>query len=79
MYINKIGGEIKFTADKVLSNKAAWSFFVVISGHLLPLTNYLSNGQYVKVQPIAKKFAERKYLTTSDNKWLASKILIYAK
>ena len=33
--------------------------FVVIIAHLLPLTNYLVNGQYVIVQPIASKFAER--------------------
>ena len=34
-------------------------FFVVIRHHLLPLTNYLGNGQYAIVQPIASKFAER--------------------
>ena len=34
-------------------------FFVVITAHLLPLTNYFSNGQYALVQPIASKFAER--------------------
>ena len=33
--------------------------FVVIGDHLLPLTNYLVNGQYAQVQPIASKFAER--------------------
>ena len=27
--------------------------------HLLPLTKYVVNGQYVKVQPIATNFAER--------------------
>ena len=30
-----------------------------IRGHLLPLTKYLVNGQYTKVQPIASNFAER--------------------
>jgi hypothetical protein len=30
-----------------------------IRDYLLPLTNYLVNGQYVLVQPIASKFAER--------------------
>ena len=33
--------------------------FLVIRDHLLPLTNYLVNGQYAQVQPIASKFAER--------------------
>ncbi len=37
----------------------AQPFFVVINHHLLPLANYLSNGQYAIVQPIASKFAER--------------------
>ncbi len=44
------------TAATILTTK---SFFVVIRHHLLPLTNYLVNGQYVKVQPIDSKFAER--------------------
>ena len=36
--------------------------------HLLPLTNYLVNGQYAIVQPIASKFAERciYYLLTTN-------------
>ena len=32
------------------------SLFAVIAPHLLPLTNYLVNEQYVLVQPIASKF-----------------------
>ena len=35
-------------------------FFVVIIAHLLPLTNYLVNGQYAIVQPIASSFASLK-------------------
>ena len=31
----------------------------MIIAHLLPLTKYLVNGQYAKVQPIASNFAER--------------------
>ena len=42
-----------------LNKKCILSFFVVISHHLLPLTNYLANGQYAVVQPIVSKFAER--------------------
>ena len=42
-----------------VNKKCILSFFVEIRHHLLPLTNYLVNGQYVKVQPIAKKSAER--------------------
>ena len=41
-----------------LNNKCILSFFVEIRHHLLPLPNYLGNGQYVKVQPIASKFVE---------------------
>ena len=36
----------------------------VIAAHLLPLTNYLANGQYALVQPIDSKFAERCICTT---------------
>ncbi len=39
-------------------------FLGVIVAHLLPLTNYLANGQYAKVQPIDSKFAERCICTT---------------
>ena len=39
-------------------------FLGVIAAHLLPLTNYLANGQYAKVQPIGSKFAERCICTT---------------
>ena len=42
-----------------VNKKSILSFFVDITAHLLPLTNYLSNGQYAQVQPIASKFAER--------------------
>ena len=42
-----------------LNKKCISAFFVVIRHHLLPLTNYLVNGQYAIVQPIASKFAER--------------------
>ena len=42
-----------------LNKKCISAFFVVIRHHLLPLTNYLVNGQYGLVQPIASKFAER--------------------
>ena len=42
-----------------VNKKSILSFFIVTRRHLLPLTNYLSNGQYAKVQPIASKFAER--------------------
>ena len=41
-----------------LNKESILSFFVEIRHHLLPLTNYLGNGQYVKVQPIASKFVE---------------------
>ena len=51
-----------------VNKKCILSFFVDITAHLLPLTNYLINGQYAKVQPIASKFAERKYLHYSLNK-----------
>ena len=44
---------------KRLNKKCILSFFVVIRHHLLPLMNYLVNGQYHKVQPIVKKFTER--------------------
>ena len=43
----------------MLNKKCILSFFVVIRDHLLPLMNYLVNGQYYKVQPIVKKFTER--------------------
>ena len=46
-------------------------FFVVIRQHLLPLTNYLGNGQYALVQPIASKFAERCICTTLTPSCLA--------
>ena len=36
----------------------------MIAAHLLPLTNYVGNGQYALVQPIASKFAERCICTT---------------
>ena len=55
------------------------SFFVVIKVHLLPLTNYLVNGQYAIVQPIASKFAERCICTILTTNMLALKMLIYAK
>ena len=42
-----------------LNKECILSFFVVIRHHLLPLMNYLVNGQYHKVQPIVKKFTER--------------------
>ena len=40
----------------------------MIGQHLLPLTNYLVNGQYGLVQPIVSKFAERciYYLLTTN-------------
>ena len=52
-----------------VNKKRILSFFVDITAHLLPLTNYLINGQYAQVQPIAAKFAERKYLHYSLNKF----------
>ena len=61
-----------------LSNKATLSFFVVIKVHLLPLTNYLVNGQYAIVQPITSKFAERCICTILTTNMLALKMLIYA-
>ena len=58
----------------IFSKYTKKSYFVVITAHLLPLTNYLSNGQYVQVQPIASKFAERcicTILTTKRrNQWV---------
>ena len=42
----------------------------MIVAHLLPLTNYLSNGQYALVQPIASKFAERCICTTLTTNWV---------
>ena len=54
------------------------SFFVVIKVHLLPLTKYLVNGQYAKVQPIASNFAERCTCTLLTTNMLALKMLIYA-
>ena len=62
-----------------LSNKATLSFFVVIKVHLLPLTNYLVNGQYAIVLPIASKFAERCICTILTTNMLALKMLIYVK
>ena len=44
---------------------------VVIAAHLLPLTNYLANGQYALVQPIDSKFAERCICTTLTPSCLA--------
>ena len=64
---------------KKLSNKATLSFFVVIISHLLPLTNYLVNGQYGLVQPIASKFVERCICTILTTNMLALKMLIYDK
>ena len=60
-----------------LSNKTTLAFFVVIKVHLLPLTNYLVNGQYAIVQPIASKFAERCICTILTTNMLALKMLIY--
>ena len=54
-----------------MSNKATLSFFVVIKVHLLPLTNYLVNGQYAIVQPIVSKFAERCICTILTTKLYA--------
>ena len=55
-----------------LSNKATLSFFDVIIVHLLPLTNYLVNGQYAQVQPIDSNFAERCICTILTTKsWLS--------
>ena len=61
-----------------LSNKATLSFLVVIKVHLLPLTKYLVNGQYAKVQTIASNFAERCTCTLLTTNMLALKMLIYA-
>ena len=42
--------------------------FAVIAVHLLPLTRYVSNGQYALVQPIASNHAERcNYTTLTTN------------
>ena len=62
-----------------LSNKAALSFFVDITAHLLPLTKYFANGQYALVQPIASNFAERCICIVLSTNMLALKMLIYAK
>ena len=51
--------------------------FVDITAHLLPLTNYLDNGQYAKVQPIVSKFAERCICTILSTTRLVHKMLIY--
>jgi hypothetical protein len=48
-----------YAITKRLNKECILSFFVVIRHHLLPLMNYLVNGQYHKVQPIVKKFTER--------------------
>ena len=56
--------------------------------HLLPLTKYVVNGQYVKVQPIATNFAERCICTILTRNlvvevvalcgiWLAVEMLTY--
>ena len=65
----------------IFSKYTKKSYFVVITAHLLPLTNYLSNGQYVQVQPIASKFAERCICTILTTKWegIAAYLLPQAK
>ena len=50
----------------------------MISGNLLPLTNYLANGQYIQVQPIVSKFAERcifPLLTPKLLYWISGNLL----
>ena len=49
----------------------------VIAAHLLPLTNYLANGQYALVQPIDSKFAERCICTTLTPSCLARQRTTY--
>ena len=61
-----------------VNKKCILSFFVDITAHLLPLTIYLINGQYAKVQPIASKFAERCICTILSTNMLALGMLIYA-
>ena len=62
-----------------VNKKSILSFFVDITAHLLPLTNYLNNGQYAKVQPIASKFAEQSICTILSTNWLAPGMLIYVQ
>ena len=47
--------------------------------HLLPLTNYLVNGQYALVQPIVSKFAERCICTILTTNNVATRNVILSE
>ena len=49
MYINKIGGEMKFTADKVLSNKALLLFLSPSNPHLRQVNCGFSGIEGLKI------------------------------